>query len=113
MIIQNIKNDANAIGIVGFNFLVANQNLIKAVSIDNALPSFSTISSKKYKLSRPLFVYVKKDRLSVTPNMGDFIKELTSVGAIGKKGYLIYHGLVPLSKSELAKVQKDVASWVK
>lgn len=108
LIVQNLKNNPNSFGILGFNFMVVNQNIIQAAHIDNVAPSFDTIASKEYQLSRPLFVYFKKEHLALTPQMGDFIKELINSETIGKKGYLTHNGLVPLTNDELNKIRKDI-----
>lgn len=110
LIVQNLKNNPDSVGILGFNFLIANQHLIKAIKIDNVEPSFDSISSKKYKLSRPLFVYFKKEHFKLMPQMKDFIKEMISPETIGKNGYLIHSGLVPLTDSDLEEVRKNTLS---
>lgn len=107
VIVQNLKENPDALGIFGFNFLVVNKKSIQAVSIDNILPSSETISSKKYELSRPLFVYFNKDHLKLMPQMADFIKEIVSEETIGDKGYLVRSGLIALSDNELQEVRKN------
>ncbi len=110
LIIESLKNNPNAFGIFGFNFLVANKNEIQASLINGMKPSFKNISSKKYKLSRPLFVYFKREHLKLIPQISDFIKELINKETIGEKGYLIYNGLVPLTKSEFEIITKETIS---
>jgi phosphate transport system substrate-binding protein len=107
-IITNLQKNPDALGIFGFNFLVANKKIIQAVAIDNILPTSETIGSKRYELSRPLFVYFKKEHLNLIPEMRDFIKEIVSSETIGHKGYLCHNGLIALSDAELKKVQEDV-----
>jgi phosphate transport system substrate-binding protein len=113
LIINNLKNNHNAIGIVGFNFLVANSNVIKAVAIDGVVPNKKTISLGKYPLSRPLFVYFKKEHLNLIPQNREFIKEIINSQTIGNNGYLVHSGLVPMSIEELQKMQKEVLSKIK
>lgn len=110
LIVENVKNHPNSLGIFGFNFLVVNRNKIQPVLIDNVEPTFETIASKKYKLSRPLFVYFKKEHLAKMPQMRDFIKEIISPETIGRKGYLIHSGLVALTDSELEEVRTNILS---
>lgn len=110
LIIEHLKDDHNAFGIFGFNFLVANKNIIQAAKIDNILPTSYSISSKKYELSRPLFVYFKKEHFALIPEMRVFIKEIINKETIGKKGYLIDRGLIPLSRHELKSIRKDILS---
>ncbi|MBU6140535.1 MAG: substrate-binding domain-containing protein [Proteobacteria bacterium] len=109
-IIDKIKNDPDAFGIFGFNFLIENKQTIQAVEIDGVTPSYENIASKRYKLSRPLFVYFKKDNLNSRPQMRDFILEIISEETIGKKGYLVNNGLVPLSDAELHDVRQGILS---
>ncbi len=110
LLIAKLKNDPNAFGIFGFNFLVANQTTIQAAKIDDISPTFKTIASKKYELSRPLFVYFKKEHLDLMPEMRQFIKEIISVEVIGDKGYLLHSGLIALTDSELQQVRKNILS---
>lgn len=110
LIVQNLKNNPDSLGILGFHFLVANQHLIKAVKINGIDPNFNNISSKKYQLSRPLFVYFKKENLNLMPQMKDFIKEIINPETIGKNGYLVHSGLVPLTDSDLEKVRNNIIS---
>jgi phosphate transport system substrate-binding protein len=111
-IVQNLKKHPNAFGILGYDFLSANRKTIKAISIDDVSPNSQNISAKKYPLSRPLFVYFKKENLDSTLKMRDFIKEIISVETIGKKGYLINNGLVAMDSVELEKVRQDILSQI-
>jgi phosphate transport system substrate-binding protein len=108
LIIENLKNNPEALGIFGFNFLVANKKVIQAVKIEGVEPTFASISSKKYEFSRPLFVYFKKEHLKLIPYMREFILEIINPETIGNKGYLANSGLIPLSNYELEKITKDV-----
>ncbi len=110
VIIEHLKTNSDAFGIFGFNFLVENQHLIQAAEIDGVTPNFSTISSKKYSLSRPLFIYFKKENLNSTPSMREFIQEIISSETIGSKGYLVRSGLISMSDAELEEVRKSILS---
>lgn len=110
LIIEHLKANPGSIGIFGFNFFLRNQKIIKAAAIDNELPNFDSIASKKYSLSRPLFVYFKKENLDSTPEMRGFIKEIISIDTIGRKGYLNNSGLISLSDGELEEVRKNILS---
>lgn len=110
LIIDNLKNNPDSFGIFGFNFLIENQKTIRAVSIDGVLPNIATISSREYPLSRPLFVYFKKEHLNLLPEMRNFIKEIVNEETIGSKGYLVNNGLVPLSEVEFKEVRKNILS---
>ncbi len=107
LIVEHLKNNPNAIGILGFNFVTTNSKIIKAVEIDGVLPSFKSISSKQYPFSRPLFIYFKKENLDLVPEIRGFIAEIINQETIGSHGYLIHSGLVPLSQDELLTVQQQ------
>lgn len=110
LIVQNLKNNPHSFGILGFNFLETNKNIIQAATLNNVEPTFKTISSKQYSLSRPLFLYLKKEHLALTPQIKDFIEEVINPETIGKDGYLIYSGLVPLNVTELKEVREKILS---
>jgi len=110
LIVQKIEAKPEALGIFGFSFLEENADKIKGLAIDGVAPTFETIASTKYVTSRPLFVYVKKAHIGTIPGMKEFMDEYVSDKAAGAEGYLSDRGLVPLSKSELAKTKADVKS---
>jgi len=109
LIVQRVKENPDSFGIFGFNFLVVNPNIIRPVRVDNNLPTKETIATKKYSLSRPLFVYFKKEAIKNIAFTSEFIKEIISTETIGKNGYLIHGGLVPLSDVEMKKVRKQIS----
>lgn len=108
LIVQKLKNDADALGIFGFSFLEENHELIQAAVIDQTVPSFENIAFGKYKVSRPLFIYFKKEHLRLIPGMTEFIKEIISADTIGSDGYLLQKGLIPLTNLESKKVRDEV-----
>ena len=110
LIIQKLTTNPDILGIFGFSYLEENTGKIKGLAIDGIAPTFETIASTKYVTSRPLFVYVKKAHIGTIPGMKEFMDEYVSDKAAGAEGYLSNRGLVPLSKSELAKTKADVKS---
>ncbi len=108
LIVQKLRNDHDALGIFGFSFLEENHELIQAAVIDEVQPSFENIASSKYKVSRPLFIYFKKEHLDLIPGMREFVKEIISTDTIGVDGYLLQKGLIPLPNLETKKVRDEV-----
>jgi len=96
LIVQKLIANHNAFGIFGYSFLEQNTNAIKAASINNVVPSFETIADGSYPISRPLFIYIKKEHIDTVPGIEDFVKEFTDEGTIGEDGYLVDKGLIPL-----------------
>ena len=82
LIVQKLKNDKNALGIFGFSFLEENRGSIQPTSINQNLPSFDNIVSGAYPISRPLFIYFKKEHLNLIDGMHQFIAEIISTNTI-------------------------------
>ena len=106
VIVAKLEANKNAYGIFGFSFLEENMAKLRGVTIEGVDPSFEAIASGKYKGSRPLFIYVKKQHIGVVPGLDKFVAEYVSEKAIGKDGYLARKGLVALPANEAAEVRK-------
>ncbi|MGE4253213.1 MAG: PstS family phosphate ABC transporter substrate-binding protein [Parvibaculaceae bacterium] len=105
LIVQKLEANPQAVGIFGYSFLEENQNKIKGASIDGKAPSYEAIASGEYKVSRPLFVYAKKQHVGTIPGMVEFVKEYVSDKALGEDGYLAAKGLVTLPGDEATKTK--------
>jgi phosphate transport system substrate-binding protein len=112
-ILRSLSGNIQAFGIFGFNYLVVNGDKIQSIAIDSIHPSQETISAKKYSLSRPLFVYFKKENLSTINEAREFIFEIINKETIGQNGYLKHSGLVPLSDYELMQLHKKILPQIK
>ena len=108
LIVQKLQANPDAFGIFGFSFLEENADKIKGASVDGVKPSFDAIASGEYKVSRPLFIYAKKQHVGVIPGMQEFMNEYVSDNAMGEDGYLPAKGLIPLPEDELSKVRGSV-----
>jgi len=109
LIVQKLEGDKNAVGIFGFSFLDQNADKIKGAVIDGVAPSYDTVADGSYKVSRPLFLYVKKAHVGVIPGLPEFVAELTSEKAWGPEGYLTDKGLIAMPDEE-RKSFADAAS---
>lgn len=109
LIVQKLKSDPDALGIFGFSFLEENHDSLQASSINNVNPTFDNITSGIYVVSRPLFIYFKKEHLDLVVGIREFINEIISKDTIGADGYLLQKGLIPLTDLELKKVRSEVA----
>lgn len=103
VILQKLEINSDAIGIFSFGFLEQNRNKIQALPIEGILPSFATIISGRYPISRPLFFYVKKAHIALIPGIMEYVKAFLSSQASGPYGYLTNKGLVPLKEVERKK----------
>ena len=112
VIVQKLEANRNAFGIFGFSFLDENSAKLRGVPIDGTEPTFENIAGGKYKGSRPLFVYIKKQHVGVVPGIDKLAAEYVSNKALGEDGYLAKKGLVTLPKAELEAVRKGVTGMV-
>ncbi|QKX02181.1 substrate-binding domain-containing protein [Wolbachia endosymbiont of Dirofilaria (Dirofilaria) immitis] len=107
IIIQKLKSNRNALGIFSFSFLVRNQDKVQGSTIAGVEPTYENISSGKYILARPLYIYIKKEHLNIADGLREFIREvIDSISA--KDGYLSRLGLIPLSNEDIEKVLAKV-----
>lgn len=110
LIVQKLQANKDAFGIFGFSFLEENAATIKGTAIEGALPSYETVASGEYKVSRPLFIYAKKAHVGVIPGMAEFLAEYTSDAALGEDGYLAAKGLITLPADQLKATKDAVAA---
>jgi len=107
LIVQKLQANPKAVGIFGFSFLEENSSTIQDVEIDGVKATYETIASGDYKMSRPLFVYVKKQHVGVVPGIAEFVAEYVSEKALGADGYLGAKGLITLPGADAEKTRAD------
>ena len=107
-IVQKLAADPTTFALFGYANVSLNGGKVQAAKVEGEAPSVEGVQNGKYKLSRPLFVYVKKDHMAAMPDMAAFVAEYMSAKAIGSDGYLADKGLIPLPAAEF-KAQADAA----
>jgi phosphate transport system substrate-binding protein len=112
VIVQKLEANRNAYGVFGFSFLEENLAKLKGVAIDGVEPDYDTIASGKFKGSRPLFIYAKKQHVGVIPGLDKFLAEYVSDKAMSRDGYLARKGLVALPAAEAQKVRAAVTQLI-
>ncbi len=110
LIVQRLESDPNAYGIFGYSFLYENQDKLVGSKVAGVEPSLDTIADGSYKISRPLFFYVKNAHRGVIPGLNDFVAEYVSDAALAPGGYLTDRGLVPLSDKRRKEMQDAVVN---
>jgi phosphate transport system substrate-binding protein len=96
VIVQKLASNKNAFGVFGYSFLAENAGKVQGNMVDGILPDDNTIESGQYKVARSLFIYVKNEHLGKIPGIAEFAQQMVSKDAVGKGGYLITKGLLPL-----------------
>jgi phosphate transport system substrate-binding protein len=72
------------------------RNRLAANPINGATPTLESISSGKYPLKRPIYLYAKIPHVEGISGLQKFLYEATSERAIGPEGYLVQKGFIPL-----------------
>ena len=108
LIDKRLDNDRETFGIFGFSFLDQNRDKIQGSLIDGVEISLESIQDNSYPISRPLYIYAKRQHVGVIPGMKEFMNEYVSDAAMGEWGYLSDEGLVPLDEETLQTVRNNV-----
>ncbi len=95
------------IGFVSMRILQENGNLLHAFPINGVKPTVETIQNESYPLTLSIYAYVKRDAVSRLPGLRALMTELTSERAIGPSGYMVSHGITPLSEEGRREVRRD------
>ena len=112
LIVQKLAANPNAVGIFGYSFLEENGDKVHGSIIDGVVPTFDSISSGDYPVSRPLYFYIKAAHVGKIPGIQEYAVEFTSQKAMGEDGYLPDKGLIPLAEEDLMQVEANVKSLV-
>ena len=94
VLVQGITRDRRGLGYFGFAYYEENKGQLKLVAVDSGkgpvYPSRETVSANTYTpLSRPLYVYVRKESLK-RPEVKAFIKYFLKIGPrlVEQVGYI-------------------------
>lgn len=109
IIIRKLELNPDALGILGYSFVEENAGLVQSFTVDGIIPSFDNIADGKYKLARPLYIYVKNAHFDKIPGLREFVREVTLEGAMGPDGYMPRQGLIPLPEAERVKLQQRIS----
>lgn len=94
LIIKKLSTNQVALGLIGFNFLLANTGVISAAIIEQIKPSAFSIANHSYPLIRPLYIYYDQAELNNNLSLISFISYLTDDSIIAQEGYLHKMGLI-------------------
>jgi phosphate transport system substrate-binding protein len=106
--VTGVSGEKGGLGYFGFSYFEENQDTLTALEIDGGdgcvAPSVETAQKGTYKpLSRPLFIYVKKEALS-RPEVAAFLRYiLDNEQAIAEASQF-----VPLTDEQLTKAETDL-----
>jgi len=108
LIVSKLDANPSAFGIFGFSFLDQNSDKVQGSIIEGHAPTFESIARGDYKVSRPLYFYVKKAHIGVIPGIAEYLKEFTAESSWGDDGYLADKGMIPLGTQKRKALAKSV-----
>ena len=109
LVMGKLSGNPKALAIFTFSYLDQNRDKIHAATVNGVDASLETISSGKYPLSRPLFIYIKNAHGGQIPGLAQFAKEYVSDRAAGAEGYLADKGLIPMPHAQLLEQRASAA----
>ena len=105
--VGKIANNPRAIGIFGYSYLEENADQIKGLSVGGVAPTAETIADGTYPGSRPLYMYVKKAHIGVTPGLMEYLAAWPKAWKVN--GPLAEIGLVPATEDVQTKSDAAIA----
>jgi phosphate transport system substrate-binding protein len=105
VVVQGVEGERGALGYFGFSYYEENKDKLKVVAIDGGkgciTPSVRTVQANQYRpLSRPLFIYAKRDAFK-RPVVAGYIGYIfNNEKAIAKKS-----GFIALTDRQLKKAR--------
>ncbi|MEA2027861.1 MAG: phosphate-binding protein, partial [Campylobacterota bacterium] len=113
LIIQKLKQDRDAIGIFGYNFLLENDDKVSGIAIDGIYPTQTTIAKGSYPITRQLYLYVNIAHLRSMPSLQSFLELFFSQSMLSPDGLLVEMGLVPLLENDRVRMQERIKKRLK
>jgi phosphate transport system substrate-binding protein len=112
VLVRGVAGERGGLGYFGFSYYDQNTDKLKALEVDGGqgcvAPSVGTAQSGTYEpLSRPLFVYVKRDSLERAPVKAFVEYMLDNAVAVAKDALL-----VPLAQAQAAQAKRDLDAAV-
>lgn len=104
--LSRLAANKHAMGVFGLSFYENNTDKLKVATVEGVVPSTATIADGSYPVSRPLYMYVKKQHIGVIPGLQEYLDFFVSDDMAGPNGKLVEYGLV--SDPNLAQTQADV-----
>jgi phosphate transport system substrate-binding protein len=73
-LVSDVSKNPNSLGYFGFAYYEKNHSQLKALAVNNVLPSRQNVEQAKYQpLSRPLFIYVNAQSAQAKSAVKDFV----------------------------------------
>jgi len=99
LIAQGVEGNEYAMGYLPFAYYTNNPDATKALSVDGVEPSLQNAKRGDYELARPLYIYVRDDRLANAAHVEAFVRFYVENSV---RGDLVAEriGYVPISEEQ-------------
>jgi phosphate transport system substrate-binding protein len=104
--LQRLQANPQSVGVFGLSFYENNTDKLRVATFQGVVPTRETIASGKYRVSRPLFIYVKTQHYGSTTGLKEFAQYMVSDELAGPDGIMVEAGLV--ADPKLAETQAKV-----
>ena len=104
--LARLSANPQAVGVFGLSFYENNTDKLRVATFQGVVPTRETIASGKYRVSRPLFIYVKTQHYGSTAGLKEFAQYMVSDELAGPDGIMVEAGLV--ADPKLAETQAKV-----
>ena len=104
--LARLSANPQAVGVFGLSFYENNTDKLRVATFQGVVPTRETIASGKYRVSRPLFIYVKTQHYGSTLGLKEFAQYMVSDELAGPDGIMVEAGLV--ADPKLAETQAKV-----
>jgi phosphate transport system substrate-binding protein len=113
VLVNGVAGDRGGLAYFGYSYYVENKNRLKVLGVNPGggcqTPSVERIQNRTYKpLSRPLFIYVKRDSFS-KPVVAAFMRYII----LNESKIATSAKMVPLTKKQLAKAKRQYNTAVR
>lgn len=109
-LVERLKEEPETLALLPLA-AVGRRTGLRAVPVDEVVPSIETINAREYAAARPVYLFVKAANVPVVPGLREFVNSFLE--AAGVDGYLRFSGLVPLSEEERSRVGALVTQIVR
>lgn len=106
--LEKLSANADALAIFSYGFVDRHAQRLRTMPVGGVTPTPETVADDSYPLTRPLYLYVKKQHIGQHSGIRKFLAEITSESAWGDEGYLPEAGLVPMSIEERSRYREVV-----
>ena len=108
ILVQKLTSNPKSFAVFGYSFLEENAATVQGSTVEGIEATYDSIANGSYAISRPLYIYAKREHIGKIAGIREFLQELTSAKAMGESGYLALKGLIAPSEQERAAAAEAV-----